>query len=187
MTTPGTLGDAEALALPAGVLDQKTDIITQLIAAAHEGGHVAFAIEYDFPIVTATIQSDMPGKAGHVLLDEHTVRGVRAGKCFAVMSLAGEEAVRLYFANLPDDVDEGDIERATQILIRTRGGGRALIKRHGGHVKARRFLVERIELLRRRTRRLVRTPVMRRRIHLVRNALLAHGTLTGAELAKILA
>jgi hypothetical protein len=114
--------------------------------------------------------------------DTIQLRGVQTADRFSIMLLAGGEAERLHFTGLPEGRDEDDLEQAIQTLIRTRGGGRAFVKRHGGNLNARRFLTKRIERLQRPTWRLVRDPVVLFRIHRARDALLKHGTLTGAEL-----
>jgi hypothetical protein len=87
---------------------------------------------------------------------------------------------------LPEGGDADDL-RGVKLTLRGAGGRAYIEQPDGSFIAFEEFLPERIERLRRRTRRLVRTPWLRFQIHRVRNALLVDGTLPGAELAKILA
>jgi hypothetical protein len=98
--------------------------------------------------------------------------------------LAGREAERLYFAEPLSEGSDADDLKGVKLTLRGAGGRAYIEQPDGSFITFEEFLPERIERLRRRTRRLVRDPVVH---HRVRDALLAHGTLTDAELAKILA
>jgi hypothetical protein len=134
-----------------------------------------------------TIESTEPGRPGLTVFGEARLPGVRAAERFSIVMLAGREAERLYSAEpLPEGSDADDL-KGVKLTLRDAGGRADIEQPDGSFITFEEFLPERIERLRRRTRPLVRDPVVRWRIHRVRDALLAHGTLTDAELAKILA
>jgi hypothetical protein len=99
-----------------------------------------------------------PSQAGQGLtvFGEARLPGVRAAERFSIVMLAGREAERLYFAEpLPEGSDADDL-KGFKLTLRGAGGRAYIEQPDGSFITFEEFLPERIERLRRRTRRLVR-------------------------------
>jgi hypothetical protein len=181
---------------PVHVRETAASVSKARITAVHEAGHVAAAVEYGLPFDEVTIEHDDPHIPGFVVWCGTPPPGVRAAERWAVMLLAGREAERLYFAEpLPQGSDVKDLKLVREVLLNGRRrkdkSGRMVRpvyveRRDGTFVLAEQVLPERIVRLRRRARQLVRRPTVRWHIRLIRDALLAQGTLTRAQVAVTL-
>ncbi len=158
--------------------------IAKLASAAHEAGHVAAAIAYGIPVSRVSIDNPDPHRPGITEL-EPPPRGLRAAERFSVVLLAGREAERLYYAEpLPPGSDTEDLVRVREVLL----DGRSFYAEQSDDVFVTResLLPEHIERLRRRAARLVRQPVTRWRIEVIRIHLIASGTLDAAAIKEVL-
>jgi hypothetical protein len=133
-------------------------------AAYHEAGHCTAALAFAIPIIRVTIDAATP----HLQRGRYQPPHDAGLESLCVLCLAGPEAERMAF---------GSIEPGTDDLA-----------------MARRYLAQRLqpgqiaaEMIRLRgsAERLVRSEWARRRIALIADALLARGTLSGADIAAI--
>jgi hypothetical protein len=160
------------------------------VAATHEAGHIAVALEYKIEVIEASIeggdlkQPSATGRYGGYTNFVGSVRGIRDAERMAIAMLAGREAEALYFREpLPEGSDELDIQDVERVLLMV--PQRAFIEHPRGsntRITIKDFLPIRIERLRKLTRQLVRTPLVHYRIHRLREELLKRRHLDQAEI-----
>jgi len=154
------------------------------VAATHEAGHVAVALQYGIKVISVTIRNDGNDRRPAQLEVKGKPRSMRARSEWAVMLLAGREAERLYFAEpLPEGSDADDLEQVETVL--TAGMPMYVEQSDGAFISARAQLPDRIAQLRKRARRLVNKATVRYNIDLIRNALLQCHTLTAGDIAML--
>jgi hypothetical protein len=162
--------------------EQEHTGITRLIAAAHEAGHAVATIRYGIHITTASAEDN---GADHGWVDTvAAIRNPRDAGNFTTMLLAGREAESLYFLEpLPEGSDAKDLEAIETIWADATGW---VEQRDGSFITVKDDLPNRIARLRRRAHRLVRQPIHRSRIAVVRAELIRRGMMTGAEIYRCL-
>jgi hypothetical protein len=135
-------------------------------AAYHEAGHCAAALAYGIPIISVTIDADIP----HLHWGRYRAQHDAGLECMVTLCLVGPAAEAYFCGSIEDGADRFDIEMARQHLVR-------------------RFepllIAAEIARLRDAAERLVRTPWAERRIRLVAEALLQRGTLSGEEICGL--
>jgi hypothetical protein len=131
--------------------------------AIHEASHACVCILYNIPIVSISIDGDMPNLFRDLWL---APAGLDSVQCMATLCLAGIEAEKAFCGSFDDGGNSDDVVMARHYLSRRFGP-----------------LQIGIELERARTAasNLVRSAWGERCIRRVAAALVAHGTLTGAE------
>ena len=137
-------------------------------AAFHEAGHCAAAINFGIPIISVTIEAG----AGHLYRGHYRERADLGLERIVTMCLAGPAAEEFFCGPIEDGTDRADYSLAR-------------------HYLARRFdplqIGTEIARLADAAQRLVRTPLARRRIPLIAEALLRRGTLAGDEIGGMIA
>jgi hypothetical protein len=130
----------------------------------HEAGHCTAALAFAIPVIYVSIDDAMP----HLQRGRYRPPHDAGLETLVVMCLAGPAAEQLFCGSIEPGTDAIDLAMARQHLAR----GFAPLRIGAEMVR-----------LRASAERLVRTAWARARIALIAEALLQHGTLSGADLA----
>jgi hypothetical protein len=154
------------------------------IAAPHEAGHIAVALELGIPVRSATIKRNLKLKSGGRTEFGKDYPSVKERHRWCIAILAGREAEALYFEEpIPPGTDASDLKAVKHYLL---NGGPAYVEQADGNfASVETTLPDRIARLRRRARRLVRQPLVRLRIERLRLALLKQGSLSASEIERL--
>jgi hypothetical protein len=135
--------------------------------ALHEAGHATAALAFAIPIMSVSIDdADNP----HLLRGRYQPPHDAGLESLVVLCLAGPAAEQLFCGSIEPGTDRTDIDMARRYL------GQRL-----GPLQ----LAAEIERHRASAERLVRTEWAQRRIAVIAAALLARGTLSGADIAAL--
>jgi hypothetical protein len=134
--------------------------------AVHESGHVVAALALGVPIISVSIDADIP----HLHRARYQPHHDAGLECMATLCLAGPAAEEYFCGSIEDGADRTDIEMAQRYLAQ--------------RLEPVQIAAEMMRL-RGSAERLVRTEWARRRIALITDALLARGTLSGADIDAI--
>jgi hypothetical protein len=135
-------------------------------AAYHEAGHCVAALAFGIPIIRVTIKNETP----HLLRGHYRAQHDAGLECMATLCLSGPAAEEYFCGSIEVGADRIDVEMVRRCL-------------------ARRFEPLRISAeiarLRNAAERLVRTHWAQHRIEMIADALVRHGTLTGADISAL--
>jgi hypothetical protein len=133
----------------------------------HEAGHVVAAITFGIPVISVTIND---ARNPHLLRGRYRPPHDAGLEALCVLCLSGPESERAFCGDIEPGADRTDLDMARRYL---------------GHRLGPLQLAAEIERHRASAERLVRTEWARRRITVIAEALLAHGTLSGEDIAAL--